>query len=376
MNSNDFAEALAPFGLLANRNALSPVYRSIFLAPGLITGASQFGVLEAAIDALEIKDAEGAAATATVSAASLIAISKSLPPDEELALVVKSGALHWECGLAAGRIALAGSEVVLPSVASVTQEFHMPNIPAEPLPARMRNELADVLLLGALSCGAASLASAGLFGVVIDNRETCSIYASDSVTLSRCLWRDSVPGFPDITVLSPEAVKVLCAILNHPAAGERADLRIVENKLVLYRGGPFSLALRPIPPLKQDLRDLFQTYSEAADVVSLPQASIATFIKRATALAEAKGAAHVTLEVADGALSLSFEDATAAAEEYYLVDGMDSASAGLPAISLDAIRLARALAHSDSIVLDHLERGVLVLSGKAPPFSYVISGRR
>jgi hypothetical protein len=38
------------------------------------------------------------------------------------------------------------------------------------------------------------------------------------------------------------------------------------------------------------------------------------------------------------------------------------------------MRVARVLAHAEKVVLDHIERGVLIFYGEDPSFSYMICG--
>lgn len=360
MLSNQLASALAPFALIVNRSALSPVYRSLLIEPDRVRAASAYGILQASIGL-------GLPEPIVVDAASFIAVIKSLSSHEEVALEIKAGALHWECGMATGRLALASKEIIIPSITAI------PNEPPYRLDKRSREDFAEALDLGGLSCGPVSMASAGIYGVVIDNRANLSILSSDSVTMAKCLLSPTMDLFPEMIVISPEAADMLVAVLAK-AAGDAVVSLAIGSSAIFAQVEAYQLLIRPIPALKHDLRAITDNFPECEVLMAIPQERVIAFIKRAAALAENKQNAHVVLQAVSGAMSLSFLEGASASEEYYLVDGLDVPD--LPPIVLDASRTARALAHSSHIGLDHIERGIIVLTGKAPPFSYYISGRR
>jgi len=367
MQSDDLATALKPFGLLANKNALAAHYRSILLAPGLVRGASAFGVLEANIP-IAITNGEGGAINepVVVDATAFAALAQSLPPKEEVNLEFKNGGLLWSCGLATGKLAVSAKEIVVPSVEADLAGTWVPQT------IRDRVALAEAVELGGLSCGPSSTASAGIYGIVFDNRGDLSILSSDSVTLSRCLLSGSVPAFPEATTFSPDAMAILRAALAGTGDG---DSKIsISDKALFYQGGPFVLMLRPIPPMKQDLRSFASNFHDCEISAEIPKAKIAAFVKRVGALAEVKQHAHVDLLVSEGAIALAFEEGSSSSEEYFLIEGLQVPDIG--PVSIEAARFARALSHSQSLGLDHLERGVLVLSTNAPPFRYFVSGRK
>lgn len=367
MKSNDLAAALKPFGMLANKNALSASYRSLFLAPGLIRGASAFGVLEAHVP-ISITTKEGAAINepVVVDASAFAALSQSLPTEEEVELVLQSGALHWECGMATGKLAINAKEVQIPTI---DDELIGPVIG---LPIRERVALSEAVELGGLSCGPSSTSSAGIYGVLFDNREDFSILSSDSITISRCLYSQKIAEFPDATVFSPDAMAIFRQVMGSTGDGDAA--LSITSKALYYEGGTFRLLLRPIPPMKQDLRAATGNFIDCEVGALIPKAKIAAFVKRVGALAEVKQLAHVDLQASEGAIFLGFEEGTSGSEEYFLIEGLKVPDLG--PISIEATRLARALSHCETLGLDHMERGILTLSSKAPAFRYLISGKK
>lgn len=358
MLASELNAALAPFAQLANKHALSNLYCALHITPKRVRGFAPWGILEAEIPIASSFNVE----SFWIDAENFIAVMRSLPEDE-VELEVKSSGLVWQCGLAEGKLALLG-------------EMRPPVVDWSPLDKKglwhPPKEFAEALQLGALSRGAMSMASAGVYGVVIDNSaaDEMMILSSDNVTISACSAGPGSPLFPDRIALKPEALDLLVTILKTKSKeGPRLDLG---DKAIYCGVEAYKLLLHPAPPLKHDLRALISAYAAHDTVAELPNARIGAFIKRAAALAEAKQHTYVVLRIADGALALSFAEGTASSDEYYLAKGLDGIPE-LPEIRLDAGRVARVLAHADQIALDHIERGVLVFFGDNPPFQYMIS---
>jgi hypothetical protein len=351
MLSNDLNKLLAPFAQITNRHALSVNYRTLEVQPRMLRACAAYGILEADA-ALGISD------PFFVDTGAFCAVVKSLPADEEVIFKVMNNALHWECGLASGKLALVGADIIIPQMPKL--ELEGISVPAG---------LADGLGLGSLSCGDSSLATAGIYGMVLDNRTCLCAYASDDITISYCvLAAEAIGGFPDRITLAPDAVRLLITVLDDKAmlvAGETA---------INVKAGAYQLLIKSIPAHKRDIAALQEQFAQAKVKVALPRERIAAFIKRATALAESARHAYVDLMVTQGAIALAFTEDKAASEEYYLADDLDAPD--LPPIRIEAARMARALAHTDYIVLDHIERSVLILAGDKPPFTYLLSGRK
>jgi DNA polymerase III sliding clamp (beta) subunit (PCNA family) len=345
---------LSPFAQLANKHALSNVYRALHITPKLIQGCAPWGILEASAQI-------GVQEEFWIDAANFIAVCKSLP-EEEVELEIKGGGLAWSCGLADGKLALLG-------------DLTFPEIDWSPLKQKLwepPSTFVEALQLGSLSCGPNSMASAGVYGVVIDNRnDDISVYSSDNVTVASATGSEGNPLFPDMVTLSPDALAMFISVLKTRAV-KPAKVDLAE-KTIYSQAGAFKLMLRPAPALKHDLRALSAAYASRDVVADIPRERIGAFIKRASALAETRQHTYVILRVAEGALSLSFAEGAAASDEYYMVDGLEIGS-DLPDIKLDAMRVARVLAHAEKVVLDHIERGVLIFYGEDPSFSYMICG--
>lgn len=355
MLASELNAILAPFAGLANKHALSNVYRALYITPEHIRGCAPWGVLEAAAEL-------GVSAPFWIDAAHFIAVARSLPEDH-VELELKGGGLAWACGMSDGKLALLG-------------ELKFPETSWKPLGAtdlwEPPKSFLEALQLGSISCGAMSMASAGVYGTVIDNTDaTMCITSSDNVTVALCEACEANPQFPESTVLIPDALELLVAILKTKSKGP-ARMDIAE-KTIFVGIGPYKLMLKPASKLKHNLRRLIDNFSAHETVVEIPRERLAAFIRQAAALAEAKQHTYVTLRVVDGAMSLSFAEGAASSDEYYLAEALAGIPA-LPEIKLDAGRVARVLAHADKIVLDHIDRGVLVFRGENPVFEYMISG--
>ncbi len=102
---------------------------------------------------------------------------------------------------------------------------------------------------------------------------------------------------------------------------------------------------------------------------------ISAFVNRAAAMSEAKRGTAVSIGAQNGRLTISFKEGTATSDEYYLID-KELEVPDLPSIAIDGSKLARAMQHIDTAVLDHMEDGVLKLRGENPDFRYIISCKR
>jgi hypothetical protein len=353
MLSQDFAALISPFKQIANRAALSATYRSLELSEKTIRGCSGFAMMEVHGDF-----GIPAGKPFYVDALSFIAVVGSLPRDQEVKLALTDGVFEWSCGSAKGRLALA-------SIDNMPKISHA-NSPEAWIPVA---EFKAALQLGTISCGSESLASVGLYGVVIDNRDDLCIYSSDSATVSACWVMEGGLNAPALMVLSPEAALLLATLV--PLGGDKAKLEFDETS-IYYRDGTRRALIKQLAPLKHDIAALLSEYGSADTAVDLPVERVNSFIKRIGAIAESKKTNYVLVGASKGKLTMSFSDGIASSEEYYLVDELEVPD--LPTIKLDAVKMGRALQHIQRIALDHIERGVLVLHGDDPMFQYILSG--
>jgi len=354
MKAAALSRILAPFAQLANRHALSNVYRALYVQPDKIQGCSPWGILEADVSL-------GIETPFWIDAANFIAVIRSLP-DDDLELQIAGGGLSWSCGLADGKLALLG-DLTFPETDWSLKKSSL----WEPT-----DLFTEALQLGSLSCGPLSMASAGVYGAVVDNRnDELLVLSSDNVTVAACGGGKTNPLFPGQLTFSPDALNLLVAILKTKAK-KPVRLNLTDTAVHAFVE-PYSLMLRPAAPLKHDLAQLTSAYRAKEVVAEIPRERIAAFIKRAASLSEEKQHTYVVLRVAEGALSLSFAEGTAASDEYYMVDGLEIAE-DIPEIRLDAIRVARVLAYADKLALDHIERHVLVFFGTDPNFDYLVRG--
>lgn len=354
MLSNELAAILAPFAQMANRNALSAAYKTLEISPAHIRGASPWGILDAAVET-------GIGETFWIDAISFINVVKSLPK-EEISFTIKGGALHWDCGLAEGKLGLPGAEIAIPNADWKTskKKSRSPD-----------KQFIQALSLGSLSCGPESMMTAGLHGVVIDNAGAeMAIVSSDDVTMSMAIAGESNPLLPEKTALKPEAADMLQTILAIKA-GEPS--LYMDEKSVFASNDIYRLMLRPAPAFRVDIAGMVGNYADRQVMADIPRDRVAAFIRRATALAENKQHTFVTLSAINGGLALAFAEGAATSDEVYVIDDLPEVG-DLPDIQLDAMRIARVLAHTSRICLDYIDRGVIAFCGDDPKFDYLVNG--
>jgi hypothetical protein len=365
MKSNELNKLLAPFKLLSNRAALSQTYRSLQISYDRIRGCSNFAVLEIATPLMNDDQP-----SFCVDAAAFMAVISSLPDKQEVALTADEGVMIWECGQAKGRLALL-PEVKMPVIERKTEKGR------KVLKWKPPESFRIALEVGGLSCGNDSMASSGMFGILIDNRTVPSISACDGATISHATIQESkIPNMPDQIVIAPDAAELLRLLLKDGGGLE------FDDKSIYYASTDVKCLIKQLPKLKHDIADMLAKYVDAEIIAAVPRDRISAFIKRVGALTENKRTAHVSLGASQGRMSLSFSEGTASSDEYYLVDKLEIPD--LPEVQLDAGKTARALRFIDEVVLDHVERHVVVLRGTSVldegddqvDFIYLVSGRR
>lgn len=360
MLSKTLNNALAPFRLLASKTALSPTYRALEIGPESVRGCSVYGVVEVAI---KLIDADWE--PLTVDSAAFLAVVASMPEDKAVTLSTEPGALLWQCGQAKGRLAL------LPAV-------RIPLVKLDQSPKALKRAWQPpetfqlALELGGLSAAVAGLAAAGMYGIVLDNRRAYSVMACDGTTISHAtVLAGSLPNTPDLVVISPEAAALLRLLLKDPEG------RVQFDEQSVYFISPSTRAvIKQLPQLKNDIATMLDRFGDEAIVATLPKDRATAFIKRVNALAETKSLAHIGLSASQGQIALTFNEGTASSDEYFLVEDLDIPD--LPEVQIDAAKTARALRYIDEIVLDHVDKHVVVLRGGTDdmPFTYLISGKR
>jgi len=385
MKSTELAKILAPFGLLANKHAMSLVYKTLEITADTIRGCAPWGILEVSAE-IGIKD------TVYIDATQFVNMVKTLPV-AEITFEQTATTLSWECrsetASAEGKFALLG-KVDIPThdwEATATEK------------ANTAAEFIEALQLGALCARRdISMASSGVNGVSLTWEEADDktheglvyITSSDNITMSVATTViDGAAHWPSNIVINTDAATMLGTILSIPAKQEGskddakpttgAFLDIQEKCIIAYTGDlNFRLMVRATQPFQHDILALTKEFPREEITTKMPTDTVKRFIARATGAAEAKAHTQVGIMASSKGLRLSFSEGTvASAEDYKLTDL--TLPDDFPVIRLDALKLARALGHADMLALDAFDRGVLSLftsKGRAPEFAYLINGAK
>ena len=354
MLSVDFVTLLVPFKLMLNKNALSPVYSTIELTPTRMYGCSAYAMMEVHGDI-------GINKSCFVNAATFITVIDSLPERGDVTLVVTEGSLNWKCGRARGKLALVKLDTEMPKI---NRRMDKNNA------WKVDRLFSKTLQLGAISCDNNSLSSVGMYGIVVDNRKYTTIYSSDNTTVSACrLGEYNVEQMPDMFTLPPEGAMLLAAVCKNGGTAEFSDTD------VFYYNEGVKVLIRYSMPLRHDISKILERNLVSEDmVVQLPEGRMEAFMKRVNAIAESQRHATVSLHVKKDRISLSFDEGTAASDEYYVVTGLEPTK-GMDAVHMSAAKVARALAHVNTVVLDRLADRVVILRGDAPLYYYIVAGK-
>ena len=354
MTAGELAKLLSPFKVLANKHALSALYKTLEIGPTIIRGMSSYAQLEVDVD-LAIEQ------NCFVDALVFMSIVESLNPSNVLVLKQTENTLEWKCGHAKGKLAL----VIMDAMPAIKRGRMKQGAWTPP------DMFVPALELGSLSCDSDTLASIGMYGIVLDNRKDLSIFSSDNTTISACrVQKATVPNMPDMVTLPPDGARLLANVVSR----HQGSIQFTDTDL-FFAGDVVRLVVKQSTPLKADIAAILSKFTKRKKIVAIPPARIAAFIRRVNVIADTKNDAHVALTISDGKVALAFEEGTASSDEYYMVEALEQTEE-MEAIKLSASKMARAMAHVDSMVLDHAERFVITLRGSSPLFHYLISGRK
>lgn len=355
MIANELKKLLQPFRLIVSRNAINPAYRAIEINPNMIRACATYGIIE--VTALI-----GVATSIYVDASAFLAVVFSSPGKQEFELSYDNSSLSWVCGNAKGQLALIAMEGDgMPSIEYQT-------IPVQD-PAPIPVGFAKALDMGAISCDNAALSAIGMYGIVVDQRDGLVVNSTDNMSVSICRVPGAFPNAPEVSTLPPEGAKLLADIIK-PSGG-----LLFDERAWYYWDEQIACKVMLLKPLKSDIATVRAKFIGDEFVrATLPRASIETFIKRANALSEVKRHAVVGLSAGNGRMVLSFKEGSSTADEYFEVADWEGLP-DMPELLLNADKTARALSHVTDVILDNLERGVIIFRGYEPDFTYLLSGK-
>lgn len=348
MKSSEIVALLRPFKSIINPRALSPMSRVIEIGPKLRANC-EWAHVECAYDAQQ--------SPVFVDGASFCAVLDSLNNGEEFKQSLADNVLSWRCGHAQGKFATV-PEIEMPAYSRRVKA-----------PWRASDEFKKALQLGMLSAGSSALATVGLFGVSIKlAKQRLAVMSSDNITISYAEASDAKATGPAVVTLSPDGADLLATLLQGTTTLE------MDDKAVYVSSPTHKARINQIDAIKSTIGDTLAAFEAAEIQVKLPRERIAAFVKRASALAEAKRHTTVWISAKKGKLTTTFSEGISTTEEDYLIEGLDVPD--LAPSQVDASKLARALSSSDVLVLDHVDRNVLVLHGEKPKFRYLIAARK
>jgi len=354
MDAGTLAAALAPFVPAADPKALVAAHRFLLVSPDRLAVRTA----RVSADSAFQTHVAGLDNWIAVNCAQLAGVVGSLPEKAPITLAL-DGALTWKCGGASGSLATQPAEAPKP----------LPRI----LPSFVRGSpaLAALFDLGAVSCSGSHLNSVGLYGVAL-RRDGRSLWCLSSDNVSISAARMELPedaGEPWQVTMAPTEAALLATLLGSPDSS-----LAIRGGQVQYTAPGFQAVVGLVPPLKHDVNAMFAPFSGGGTVIPLPAALVGKFVKRTAALAESKKTAAVTLVADAGLLTLQFAEQRSQTEEKFpLAEGVEVPER--MQITIDAAKLAKALQHTDDIVVDHMARRCVTFRNRAQTFWYVIAGK-
>jgi len=323
---------------------------------------SEFGNIEILTETTDIAN------PVLVDTAAVLAITGSLPGDNEIAFTQNENKICWNSGSACGTLNAVFSEHQI-------QELNHANFPWTP-----SADLANALVLASSACQAAAV-SVGLYGIVLEPEGdklhllSTNAVALASVTIEKGTFPELADFFIDpvtkkkkVTLRPPVPGIIASFISNCP----NCTLDVTAEGIFIK--GDWLKAHLPVSiPLEHDLKTIADKFTSAIQVAQIDNAAVRSFITRARALSDKNAFFTVGVKVEAGKLILTHNSIASSSEQWFLAEGINP-TLHYDSVPLPADMLMVSLPHIKSATFDYLASKQLVLTGTDPSFVYVVSG--
>jgi hypothetical protein len=340
-----------PFRLVCDPHSLEPKYRMVLVEPKQVSASTAKAAMVSQY-ALNIDQ------PFALEVANLYSVAASLPPDAELEFELQDSVLNWSCGRSRGRLATKPPFTVDP----------LPEMPKDDIDCSQT--LSTLFQFGALSCSNQALSTIGLYGMsVVPDGDHLWCFSSDNVTIAaaRMATPKGLTLKDTMTVGAPET-----ALLASLAARTKSFMAFTP-KAIFFQDADYDAVIHLVKPLNHNLYDLATKYLADDAVHDINKERVQAFVKRATFLAETRQNAIVIVHAEGESLTLEFNEQLAQTEEHYPITEGFKVNEPV-SVAVDAVKLAKALANCDQLLLDNMDKHVIVFRAKNSSFHYIISG--
>jgi len=360
INSKAFAEVIAPFRHVTSTTALSERYKAIEIRPDGFKAVASHG-------ALEVLYETGINQTIHVNTSTLLMLAKMLPEEGSLTWKANNKTLEWRCGsVAHGRLAAIALPEAFPDIADHDgARFHI------------SDETKIAFDLGAISC-TNSISQEGRYGVVISPYDDGGIVCStDGVTVSVSSMGVAplhALGWPVRLTLAAPSAALLSTIME---PGGTLNYHEADGLTYYHEadGKTTRCQVKPIKPLMVDIPELYEQYTRDKPVLVAPlrEDRVKAFLRYTAGIAESNRNARVVMQHDGSTITLLFKgDGVVETSEHFLVENLAQFDLQPCSIILSAEKLGRVLSHTNTIILDHMDKPALMLAGDH--MTYLISG--
>jgi hypothetical protein len=148
------------------------------------------------------------------------------------------------------------------------------------------------------------------------------------------------------------------------------------ERAVAFQGKDITVIINQVTAPKYNFYNTAMNYVDGEVSIPLEKDSIKLFTRRAAELSERLGRAIVSITVQEGGLHFALNEGIVENEEFFVAEGLKPEAEMKVLVGADNI--TQALAHSDKIIVDFIDRYVLVFtnSDETSPFTYIVSGKR
>jgi len=358
----DLQTLLDPLAAMQDAHAVAQVHRTLYVTPTAFYARNTYA-------AMDVHHTLGLPAFA-IDAEMLPSLLRTLTPTSRLTLRLDGAFLNWQSDQSKGRFATQPMEDITP----------LPEAPDTGV--ECSKQLVETLQLGALSCQNPALATLGMAGMSVfvhDRRLWCASSDNITIALASLPW-DAPSACPTPITIGARALTgqggrmgIVPLLASMPGRLQFGPQQID------FAGGPYRARIALMPPLSHDVWKAAAPFLTNHVIAPLNKERLAAFTRRTGTITESKVRWTVAVAISNNRITLKFAENLAEAEESYFVAMIGTAPEG--EVRIDGRRigsatgLSKALQAVDELILDHVDKKLLVFRASKGGFTYLISGR-
>ena len=344
--------ALEPIRLACEKKSVVPDFRYLQINPDNM-------VIIGSMASVKVYINLGFDHAFSIDAQTFCGVISFLVPEARVIFDLKYGVLTWKSGNARGKLATLEPK-------NLAFDFNMQpkDWPHESLVSP--NMFGSLAIMGAVSGNNNMLAGGSFCGVVVyPDGPMTRVVSTDNATLALAWGALETPC--DVPIyLHPSSLPLIAAM------AKREGRFFFNQKAVAFKGSGVSVFVNQITEPKFDFLQVAEKYANGNMSAKINKDALLLYTKRVAELSERSNRAIVSLTVTKTGITLKFSEGTIENEEDFDVATLEDLPSNME-LRIGADNLANALARCDEVILDFVDRNVLVFQGTN--FQYIVSGK-